>query len=282
MATAEELAERVIGEAQAEGYVPNDEGPVKLPKITPPPSGLFTLPGGYIPDALEPDKVVYEVEVAELTGLAEERIEKARRTNRLDRFFNAIIVNGTVRIGGEDATEDILDGLLIGDRDALLVEIRRATYGSDVEFGEMRCPECSEEMDVTISLDDIPTRSLESSRQRIFDVKLWRSGHVSVRLPTGADQDFVFSQDAETGSAVDSLMLARCVLSVTDEKGEETGVAGNLSWVKNLSLKDRRAILKEITDRQPGPRYDEVTFTHKACETEVPFALSIGDLFPGL
>jgi hypothetical protein len=45
---------------------------------------------------------------------------------------------------------------------------------------------------------------------------------------------------------------------------------------------DRKRILDAIENKQPGPQYNEVKFTHDSCGKEVPLFISAGDLFQGL
>ena len=56
-------------------------------------------------------------------------------------------------------------------------------------------------------------------------------------------------------------------------------MAGHGSVTLNLSIPDRRAIIKALADKQPGPRLNEVKFTHQACGNEVTLLIGIGDLF---
>jgi len=46
-----------------------------------------------------------------------------------------------------------------------------------------------------------------------------------------------------------------------------------------MGVADRKKILKEVVKRQPGPKYDGVTFTHEDCGEEVSLLITVGDLF---
>lgn len=248
----------------------------QAPTIPLPPDGELTLPGGYLPDPLDLDTVVYHAEVRELTGADEAVIEKARRRS-VAAFYNAIINAGTLRIGDQEATDTLLGDLLLGDRDALVLAIRKATYGPEIAFQDAMCPRCQKPWDLVFDLDNVPVKGLGSSRNRIFDVPLKRQGVAAVRLPTGADQAFAWSDGVDTLAEGNSRLLSRVVLTIADNP-----VTGNISMVNNLSIVDRVKILDEISARQVGPQYDEAVVTHDACGEEVPVAIQIGDLFPGL
>ena len=93
-------------------------------RITSPSDNVVTLPGGYINATGE---VITEAEVRELNGRDEEEISKA---SSLGKVLLAILKRGTVRVGDEQVTEDLLDRLLSGDRDMLLLGIFKATFGT--------------------------------------------------------------------------------------------------------------------------------------------------------
>jgi hypothetical protein len=251
------------------------------PVATLPLDPFTRLPGGLVLGLDEAD-VKYEAEVQELNGMHEEQISKARQSGRMDKFYNAILACGTVSIGGVPANKEMLGALLIGDADYLIREIRRATYGDEIEFNDLTCPNCNEQYNLTLTVDDIPVRSLKSSSDRTFEVSLRKGGSAVVRLPVGSDRDTLTSSLDLNSAEQNTLLLSLCVISITDAKGAVDIVANQTGPVKALSIPDRAKLLREITDRQPGPRFDDVTYTHDACEQEVHFALPIWDLFLGL
>ena len=112
------LANKLIEEAVAEKPM------LKEVEITPPSDTIVTLPGGYITSTGE---VITEAEVRELNGKDEEAISKAIN---LGRALITILQRGTVKIGTETATETMLDQMLIGDRDQLLLGILKAKLTS--------------------------------------------------------------------------------------------------------------------------------------------------------
>jgi len=250
------------------------------PSATLPADPFTRLPGGLVM-GLDLEDVKYEAEVQELNGMHEEQITKARQSGRMDKFYNAILACGTVSIGDVPASKEMLSALLIGDADYLLREIRRATYGPEIEFNDLVCPNCDEQYNLTLTVDDIPVRTLKSSSDRTFEVPLRKGKSAVVRLPVGSDRDALASVDLNPAEQ-NTLLLSLCVISITDAKGEVGVVANQTGPVKALSIPDRAKLLSEITDRQPGPQFDDITYTHDACEQEVHFALRIGDLFLGL
>jgi len=261
--------------------IKSDSAAGPKPVATLPADPFTRLPGGLVL-GLDLEDVKYEAEVQELNGVHEEQITKARQSGRMDKFYNAILECGTVSVGDMPATKELLSALLIGDADYLLREIRRATYGDEIEFNDLTCPNCREQYNLTLTLDDIPIRSMKSSSDRAFEVSLRKKRSAMVRLPTGADRDSISASLELNSAEQNTLLLSRCVISITDANGEINMVANQPSPVRSLSIPDRHKLLSEITDRQPGPQFDDVTYMHDACGQEVHFALTIGDLFLGL
>lgn len=238
--------------------------------------GVVELPGGL----LTPENVLLtEVEVRELTGRDEEVILKARMTGKYSRFMRSLLKAGVVSIGGKEVTDDILDDLLIGDREAIILGIRRATYGDEVELTGVGCQECGTVTDLIVTLDDIPTRSMEDPKKRTYDVPLRKGGFITLRLQTGADQVKVFDNPNITVVAEqNSIILGCCMISRTFPDGK-TAFVDSANAARDLGVVDRKALLEVLEKNQPGPRYEDIVHPCGNCGAEVPLSLNVGDLF---
>ncbi len=254
---------------------------VAKPEISLPAGGNFRLPGGYVL-AGDYANVRYDAEVRELTGADEEAITKAR-SGGVGKFISALLQCGTVSVGNDKAEPTVLNQLLLGDRDMLLLEIRRATYGNEVSWDQFSCPYCGEEFRLSITLDEIPIRRLDDPSQRIFEVPLRHGRKAFVRLPVGSDQEALLAvAERTTPSEQNTLLLSRCMISMVDANGAENAVTGNAEFVRALGIVDRKSILDAIEEKQPGPQYNDIKFLHESCGKEVPLFISVGDLFQGL
>lgn len=231
---------------------------------------LVELPGGFVDYE---GKVHTTAEVKELTGYDEEKLAQPANTKSLARQVSVVLECGTVKIGEHEATPDILKEIFIGDREMLLMGIRQATYGDEIDL-DVTCPQCANEMEVGYSLSkDVPIKKLDDPSQREYEVKL-RRGTAMVALPTGADHEAVFENNAKlTRAEQNTMMIARCIRSVNGVSAIGNDVA------KAMGAADRRKILEFIGDKQPGPQWEEVTQGCDKCGNEFPLVLTLADLF---
>ena len=226
------------------------------------------LPAGFI---TKDGSVVKYAQVKELTGVDEELISKS---GSVGKALNTILQRGVVSIGSEPATKEDLDSLLSGDREALLLGIRRVTFGDTAEYA-VRCAQCSTELDVSVDLkDDVPVKSLDDPIQdRTFTYMSKKSGAIVVGLPTGHVQKKIIENFDKTNSELNTILLAGCIKSVNGEPSLGATTALTLGMI------DRENIISELLSRNPGPRLGEVKTTCEACGEELPMALSLTDLF---
>jgi hypothetical protein len=232
---------------------------------TPPPDTDVELLGGL----LDPiDGLIYTAEIRELTGLDEEIISKIVDPGKA---LLTILERATVKIGDEPATKEKLDALYAGDRELLLLAIRKATFGSDIKLGPGECPNCSFEQVFEIDLSkDVPLKKLDGEHTFTLNCKV---GEVVVVLPTGSTQKAIVTSTNKTSAELDTILLKNCIGSINGMP------VLSFDDVRKLSLKDRRDILQEITNRNPGPQLSEIKIPCQSCGTEVPLPLTLAELF---
>jgi hypothetical protein len=254
-----------------------------LPVADFPPVDMVTLPGGL----MHKGKLIKQVMVRELTGEHEEALARAIQHPNQYHFVDTLLRSGVERAGdlSPEESQDALASMLTGDRDEILLGIRSATYGDTVEIFGWTCPECGGKVDkITFSLtDDVTRKTLRSpADESVFEVSLRRGASAKVRLATGAVQVAVFEDPDLNAPQRNDILLSKCVETYTDAHGETHLIAGYPSTVRKMSSPDRQKILRELTERQPGPRYNDVRFDHEGCGKEVSLALGITDLFRDL
>jgi hypothetical protein len=162
------------------------------------------LPGGYVD---ENGGVHTEVELAPLTGAGEELLLNAP-PDRCEAVLATALLGQTIRrIGAlRRVTAEAVRGLLVQDREFLIVRLREVTLGNEM-WVRLKCPEsgCGQGMELSLMLDELPVeRRPVTSRFFPFDAA------IEFRLPTGDDQEWA----AASGRASDALsrgILGRCL-----------------------------------------------------------------------
>lgn len=259
-----------IAEVLAEAGI-NGEPSDDVPLIEDPAPDTVTLPGGLVIDG----EVYRQATVRELNGEDEEHVSRAVLGNPM-RFQQALLERGVVSIGPHEASEELLDRLLTGDRDMLVLGIRRATYG-DTQDMDVTCGHCGVESKIRVTFaDDVPIRPLPwDTREVEHEIEL-RSGAAVVQLVTGAMQRYVYGLEGKTASEANTHLFTKCVVSINGEQ-----VNGRLEAVRKLGMQDRTTILHWLRDNQPGPDYTAIKHVCTICGKETPLDLQAEHLFPG-
>jgi hypothetical protein len=126
-----------------------------------------------------------------------------------------------------NVSPEMVRSLCIGDRDALMLHLRRITFGERMDC-VLACPEtnCEEQMDFSLIAGDLISHPYLQSqfwhRSRIVEDN--RCYEVIFRLPNGGDQEASALEAIKSSSynnAID-LLLNRCVRSVITDDGEES------------------------------------------------------------
>ena len=168
------------------------------------PATIVQLPGGWLDAAgvLHP-----EAAVRALSGHDEEWLYGRSPATPLAPLVTALLWRCLTRVGRSRPTPDVLRALPVGDREYLLLELYRLTFGSRVD-SVLTCPrpQCGARMDVDFELDSLPVR--RSPQQAAYRLEWGADGveEVWFRLPRGGDLE-----ELGTG-ATGADLLGRCVL----------------------------------------------------------------------
>ena len=232
-----------------------------------PGSNEVFLPGGFIgKDGI----LVKYAEIRELNGADEEAIAKAKS---LGGSLSTALARGLVSLGGEKVSSSDLDQLLSGDRDAILLGIRIATFGKDADM-KVICQSCGKDQVLKIDLEaDIESVELENPiESRTFSMET-KSGEVVLCLPNGITQKRLMEATSASTAELVTLILSGCIVSVngSPSMGKATALA--------LGIADREALVAAIYERNPGPRLGEVSKACEACGNNIMISLGLADLF---
>jgi hypothetical protein len=233
------------------------------PVIDSPPSTTIELIRGVFNQATgdwEKDAVVKE-----LTGEDEEALAAidAKEPLSYGEYLVHLLQRAVVSIGSQTIAnnKDLIDDVIIGDRDLLFLAVLRATYGKTREV-ELVCSNCNETNDVIIDLiDDFKVEKPNSDLTKPIVVKTKDGSTLSFNLPTTGDSRYSLKK-AKTTAEQNTYIIARCLMGEMDRDSRE-------DWAKKLGLADRKKIIKSITSLQPGPRMEEVDTQCAHCEQDL-------------
>lgn len=162
----------------------------------------FLLPGGLV---LQPNQSLNHAALRPLCGREEEWLACHQNTPsaiRVSWLLNACLLS----LDEHPVNSDIVQKLLVGDRQYLMLQLRRLTLGDQIQ-AVVLCPACSQKMDVNFQLDDVPVKSCPQS---VSPYSIEVSGRsICFRLPNGGDQEAILGHDID--DAVEELMQ-RCIL----------------------------------------------------------------------
>jgi len=143
------------------------------------------------------------------------------------------------RIGGIEAAriDDIRD-LTVGDREALLLHLRRLSFGERIS-SVTRCPapDCDEPMDLELEVRDLLLEPKEPSAAPVGESRLDIAGDatwtVSYRAVTGADQEAIARRTRSGIEDAVQVLLDRCVLGITDITGAPIPTGNAMGLLRN-------------------------------------------------
>jgi hypothetical protein len=166
-----------------------------------------------------------EVLLRELTG--EEQADLIEKCGQLlpALWTTTVLHRSACRNGsGEPLTEDWLRALTVGEREALILQLRRLTSGDRMQCVlECPAPDCGAKLDLELSVSDLlesPRTAQPEEHEAVLrdGASSWR---VRFRLPTGADQEAVAALACDDVDAAVDVLLRRVVSTVVDEDGSE-------------------------------------------------------------
>ncbi|SRR5579883_1589503 len=210
------------------------------------------LPGGLM---LEDGAPLRDVLLRPLSGSEEDWLAHHPRTPSAPAVTR-LLGSCLARSDGTPLGQDLARRLLVGDRDYLMLQLRRLTLGERVSAA-LACPACSARMDVDFNAGDVPVE-WRPQQEATYTMTIGREAtarrQVRYRLPTGADQEAVLRLNGP--EAVD-MLFSRCLL-------DDGGVA--------LTPDERTTVIDVMEEL--APRLDlELDVTCPECghSFEVPF-----------
>jgi hypothetical protein len=145
------------------------------------------------------------VRLRPLTGFDESAVAEAAQATPAERT-TALLSRCVLQLGGADEIgPEEVRRLTVGDREALLLHVRGATFGERLQC-VVSCPAdaCRAPLDVELSIRDLLLPPYAAAEE------VYEADGCRFHLPTGADQEAA-AQLADDLEAAVALLLERCV-----------------------------------------------------------------------
>jgi hypothetical protein len=243
-----------------------------------------TLPVGY---QQEDGTVLNSATLRKMTGKEEAILTDPKLRNSAGGMITALLASCVVGIEGlNKVTPDVVRQLTSADRNFLLLELRRLTFGDSIET-QYRCPHCGNNTLLVEDLSTIEIRPVETSIALEIPVTL-QDGYQSpdnewyyemvFRLPNGEDEEAATSRRDPNQSRQRDALLARCLVSVGELEPRRIRAIG-VRILAGLSMPDRRLIQKTLDAVAPGPNLVRAIVCDH-CGEEFQSTLDMTHFFP--
>lgn len=217
-----------------------------------------TLPIGYT----DGDGAVHRtVTMRKMTGREEAILADSKNRNNGGRLVTSLLHSCITQIGDQPSNgRAAVSQMYSADRNYLLLRLRSITFGSELP-ASYTCPSCGQSFDQPEDLDELPVRALADGDEpehivvELEDGYVDRDGQVhtalTLRLPTGADEEAAAGKMRENPSLGKNALLARCMISLGDLPRHRVEALGP-KIMSDLTMTDRRRIDRAMNDAAPG------------------------------
>ena len=235
--------------------------------------GRLVLPGGTLDASGNAHQTVW---VRQLTGADEERLAERKYRNGAHQVTD-FLTQVLVKVDGLEppVTEEQVAGMIIGDRDYLLLRLRQIALGDKVEQ-VLRCPaaDCGKKVDVEFLIGELAVRRTErvlpeyefALAETVLSPVRQTSWRGAIRFPTGADHEA--ARGGSNTAAANTALLSRILVRFGSRK------ALDVEAVRNLPLSARQQIIGFLKRLMPGPDLTvEIQCPHCGSDMTYPFDL---------
>jgi hypothetical protein len=215
------------------------------------------LPVGYVDDDGRLHKVAT---LRKMTGHEEALLGDRKLRQNGGRLVTEVLSSCVKQVGEvQPVTPQMVSNLTSADRNYLLLELRKITFGDEIESSYV-CPVCGETTRLTQDLNDLPVRKLNGEGQIQIAVELDdgyedRAGEVYrqmvFRLPNGVDEERVAAVSRDNPSRGMTALLTRCLVALGDMPQDRREGLGT-KVINDLTMADRACIEQVFRQEMPG------------------------------
>jgi len=215
------------------------------------------LPVGYVDADGRPHRKVH---LRKMTGQEEAMLADKKLRQNGARLVTEVLASCVRRLGDiSPVTRQIVSQLSSPDRNFLLLELRKITFGQELESTYV-CPACAGHTTMVQNLEDLPLRRLNGEYTKEIVVELEdgyedKVGEVYTtmvfRLPTGEDEERTASMVKENASHGMNALLTRCLTSLGTMPTPRREALGT-KLIGDLTMSDRARIERAMRAEMPG------------------------------
>ncbi len=215
------------------------------------------LPVGYADDD---GRLHRSALLKKMTGHEEALLADRKLRKNGGKLVTELLARCLRRLGDlEPVSTAVTASLTSPDRNFLLLELRRITFGDELE-ARYTCPACQTSVDRRESLDEMPVRRANGGGAPDITVELEDGyedgqGHVYTtmvfRLPTGRDEERIAPEMKDNASKGVNALLARCLKGVGDMPDAKREALGT-RLIADLTMADRMRIERAMRTEMPG------------------------------
>lgn len=222
-----------------------------------------------------------------MTGKEEALLGDPKLRSNGGKLITALLANCVTTLEGVTPLEAaVMRQLSSADRNFLLLQLRRLTFGDEME-ARYRCPHCQGSTPVLEDLSRLEVKALEAGADPDIQVIL-RDGYrdpdgrwhydMVFSLPTGEDEEAAASRRDNNPTHQRDALLARCLKRVGDLEPRRIQALGK-RILADLSMADRRLIQTAIDGAAPGPNLMREVICDQCGDSYVT-ALDMSHFFP--
>jgi hypothetical protein len=239
------------------------------------PGKIVQLPCGIIG---KDGKIQREAEITPMLGLTRKAIARDDIRNNPAKVTDVILIQCLRRVGDvRPITNALIGGMLVADRDFLLIEIRRISMSDTINVST-QCGKCNEKIAIKFGLDEIPIRTLKDGAFEIKDGRrCFRIQNDNPKLdavfrfPEGKDQSLIIPYLEKNPVEGNYRIYAACLLSWDDKPGPFSPNFFDGVPVNVLDLID-----EHFNENQPGPEFTQ-TVPCPVCTADIDMTLQGSD-----
>lgn len=244
-----------------------------------------TLPVGY-PD--EQGNLLREVRLRKMTGKEEAILADAQLRSNGGKLISALLSSCITGIEGvEKMNAQVARRLYSADRNYLLLELRRLTFGDQME-AHYRCPRCQSATTVEEDLSTLEVRRVEEGAAALEIHVTLKDGYrdnegqwhheLVFGLPTGEDEEIASGRRDGNAARQRDALMARCLRRVGELDPRKVAAIG-VRMLADLSMADRRTIQRALDAAAPGPDMTRAV-TCGGCGEDFRASLDMSHFFP--